>query len=139
MKNAYLLDTNHVSAAINPVSLLRERLQEAHRRGAKLGTCVPVLCELEVGIQDSPHVQAYRRQLGHLLKRVRLWPIEIEMSRIYGDLFAQVRRRGRILSQVDLLLAAMVTHMDVVLLTTDRDFEALSDVRTENWLDVLAS
>jgi predicted nucleic acid-binding protein len=40
MKGAYLLDTNHLGAAINPASSLRERLHQAHRRGARLGTCV---------------------------------------------------------------------------------------------------
>jgi predicted nucleic acid-binding protein len=134
MKNAYLLDTNHVSAAINPVSRLRERLNEAHRRGIRLATSVPVLCELEAGIQNSPHEQSYRRHLTHVLRRVRLWPIEAETARIYGALFGQLRRAGRIWSQVDMMLAAMVLHRDVILLTSDRDFEALPQVRTENWL-----
>jgi predicted nucleic acid-binding protein len=56
------------------------------------------------------------------------------MARIYGGLFGQLRRSGRILSQVDMLLAAMVLHMDVILLTSDRDFEAVPQIRTENWL-----
>ena len=72
MKNAYILDTNHVSSAINPISPIRDRLHQAHRQGAKLGTCVPVLCELEVGIQDSPHTESYRRQLAQLFRRAPL-------------------------------------------------------------------
>lgn len=134
MKNAYLLDTNHLSAAINPVSRLRERLNEAHRRGIRLGTSIPVLCELEAGLQNSPHEESYRRHLAHVLRRVRLWPIEAETARIYGTVFGQLRRGGRILSQVDMMLAAMVLHRDIILLTSDRDFEALPLVRTENWL-----
>jgi predicted nucleic acid-binding protein len=30
-------------------------------------------------------------------------------------------------------LAAMVRYMEWTLLTSDRDFEALPDIRTENW------
>jgi predicted nucleic acid-binding protein len=33
-----------------------------------------------------------------------------------------------------MMLAAMARQMKLVLLTTDRDFEALPDVRTENWV-----
>ena len=134
MKNAYLLDTNHLSAAINPVSSLRERLNKAHPRGTGIGTCIPVLCELECGIQNTSHKESHRRRLAQVLRRVRLWPIEFKMASIYGELFQQLRRRGRILSQVDMLLCAMVLHLDVILLTSDRDFEALPEIRTENWL-----
>src|SRR5205085_8471812 len=107
MKSAYLLDTNHLGAAINPVSSLRERLHHAHRRGARLGTCVPVLCELEAGIQDSPHLRAYRRQLAHVLRQVRVWPLEQAISQIYGELYNALLRRGRALSQVDVMIAAL--------------------------------
>jgi len=30
--------------------------------------------------------------------------------------------------------AALARHMDLTLLTADRDFEALPDLRVENWL-----
>jgi predicted nucleic acid-binding protein len=34
------------------------------------------------------------------------------------------------------MLAALARQMDVTLATTDRDFDALPDVRTENWLQI---
>jgi tRNA(fMet)-specific endonuclease VapC len=38
------------------------------------------------------------------------------------------------LSQVDIMVAALALSMDLTLLTTDLDFEALPDLRVENWL-----
>ena len=134
MKGAYLLDTNHLGAAINPVSSLRERLHQAHRRGARLGTCVPVLCELEAGIQDSPYLAAYRRQLAHLLGKVRVWPLERAVAPVYGELFLELRRRGRVLSQVDIMIAALAQEMGLTILTSDQDFAALPGISVENWL-----
>jgi hypothetical protein len=58
----FLLDTNHVSEAIRPVSRVRERIDQSHRAGVRVGTCVPVLCELEVAIQSS--ARRLRRYLG---------------------------------------------------------------------------
>src|SRR5260370_39452876 len=107
MKARYLLDTNHLGRAINPVSHLRERLHEARRTGVSLGTCVPALCELEAGIEQTHDVESYRRQLAHLLKKVRIWPIDPATARIYGELFHGLRRRGRVLSQVDIMLASL--------------------------------
>jgi predicted nucleic acid-binding protein len=33
-----------------------------------------------------------------------------------------------------MMLAALARFMDLTVLTSDRDFEALPDIRTENWL-----
>jgi tRNA(fMet)-specific endonuclease VapC len=134
MKRTHLLDTNHLSAAINPVSPLRERLYQQHRQGARFRTCIPVLCEIEVGIQDSSHVDSYRRQLKLLLRKVKLVPLEPSMAQEYGAIFRELRQIGRPLSQVDMILAAIVRETKWTLLTADRDFEALPNLRTENWL-----
>jgi tRNA(fMet)-specific endonuclease VapC len=134
MMSRYLLDTNHLSLAINPVSHLREHLHQARLTGLSLGTCVPALCELEAGIEQTHAVDSYRRQLAQLLKKIRIWPIDHAVARIYGELYQELRRRGRVLSQVDIMLAALSKHMKLTLLTSDRDFEALPEVPTENWV-----
>lgn len=131
---AFILDTNHLSAAINRVSSLRERISQARLLGVRIGTCVPVLCELQSGIQQTARAQINQRQLDHVLRQIRIWPLSIEISRVYGAVFNEVRRRGRVLSQVDMMLAALARQMRLTVLTSDRDFEALPDIRTENWL-----
>jgi predicted nucleic acid-binding protein len=134
MRRTFLVDTNHLSAAINPISVVRERLYQQHRQGARFRTCIPVICELEVGVQDSPHADSYRRQLKHLVRKVKLIPLDLTLAQGYGEVFRELRRLGRPLSQVDMMLAAMVRNTKWTLLTADRDFEALPDIRTENWL-----
>ena len=139
MTRRYLLDTNHLSAAINRVSPLRDRLRLAHRAGLVLGTCIPVVCELEAGIQQTDDPEGCRRALGNLLGFVRVWPLEFALAQRYGEVFFEVRSRGRALSQVDMMLVAFTRQMNLTLLTSDGDFKALPDIRTENWLTVLAS
>jgi tRNA(fMet)-specific endonuclease VapC len=131
----YLLDTNHLSDAIKPVSRVRERIEQARRSGRRIGTCVPVLCELEVGLERVSRREPYRRALGHLLTRVRIWPIEREVAGHYGVIFHELRHRGRALSQEDMMLAALTRVMDLTLLTSDQDFEALPDLRRDSWLN----
>lgn len=130
----YLLDTNQLSEAIRPVSRVRERIAQERSAGVRIGSCVPVLCELEAGIQSLAKRDAYRRTLDRLLARVRLWPIGREVALTYGYVFQELRARGRVLSQVDMMLAALARVMDLTIVTADRDFEALPDLRTENWL-----
>src|SRR5580692_5993518 len=102
----YLLDTNHLSAAIQPVSPLRDRLRKAHRTGHILGVAVPALCELESGIAQIVGPESYRQRLRHLACGLRTWPLESRIASVYGELYLDLRRRGRILSQVDMMLAA---------------------------------
>ena len=73
--------------------------------------------------------------MTRLLSFVRVWPLEPPVAAIYGEIYLDLRRRGRALSQVDMMLAALCRQMSLTLLTTDRDFEALPDLRCENWLD----
>jgi predicted nucleic acid-binding protein len=57
----YLLDTNHVSAVLDGRSALRERLYQSLKLGHRIGTCVPVLCELETGIHQTRRRDHNRR------------------------------------------------------------------------------
>jgi tRNA(fMet)-specific endonuclease VapC len=129
----YLLDCNHLSRALRKVSPLRERIHQGRRAGHRFISCYPVLCELEAGIQQTPKPEENRRRLGQLLRHVRLWPLDSETARLYGKVYIELRDQGRVLSQIDMVLAALARQHKLIVLTTDRDFEALSDLRVENW------
>jgi tRNA(fMet)-specific endonuclease VapC len=129
----FLLDTNHLGAALHPVSVVRDRIQQRRRQGIRIGTCVPVLCELEIGIRQLTRQDESRRDLILLLNHIRVWPIDQTIVASYGEIYEDLRRRGRVLSQVDLMLASLARVMKLTILTTDRDFEALPDIRTEDW------
>jgi tRNA(fMet)-specific endonuclease VapC len=131
---AYLLDCNHFSAALRKVSTLRDRIHQERRNGHRFGSCFPVLCELEAGIQQTPKPEENRRRLGQLLRHVRLWPIDADTARLYGEVFNEMRQKGRALSQVDMMLAALGRQRKPIILSSDRDFEALPDLRAENWI-----
>jgi tRNA(fMet)-specific endonuclease VapC len=130
----YLLDNNHMSAALRKVSPVRTRIQQERKAGHRFISCYPVLCELEVGIQQTVDPDANRRRLIQLLRHVRLWPFDADSVRLYGEIYLELRGQGRVLSQVDMMLAALARQHKLTVLTTDRDFEALPDLRIENWV-----
>lgn len=129
----YLLDTNHLGQAVTRTSVVRKRLEEARKAGERLGTCVPALCEIEAGIRQVRYPEEYRRNLKRLLRHVKVWPLDLETARLYGEIFDKLRTKARFLSQVDMMLAALARQMRLTLLTTDRDFEALPEIRTDDW------
>jgi tRNA(fMet)-specific endonuclease VapC len=132
--SGYLFDTNHLGKAVTTGSVVRKRIAQLRAGGARLGTCVPVLCEIEAGIQQVNEPDAYRLNLESLLRQVRIWPIDRLTARMYGAIYHDLKARGRVLSQVDMMLAALARQMNLTLVTSDQDFAALPDIPTENWL-----
>jgi predicted nucleic acid-binding protein len=133
VRSAYLLDTNHVGLAVDKASIVGQRVFEARLAGVRLGTCLPVLCEIEAGLRQVRHKAKYRRDLNHLLLQLRLWPIDLKTTQIYGEVYKKLRRSGRVLSQVDIMVASLSIQNKLTVLTTDSDFHALPEIRTEDW------
>jgi predicted nucleic acid-binding protein len=131
------LDTNHLSHALGMQSSVRERIGQARRRGDRFATCWPALCELEAGLVFLADDTRHRRMLTVLLRDVRIWPFHWQAARRHGILAKTTRSRGRILSTVDLMLAALAWEEDAILLTADLDFQPFPEIRTENWIAVL--
>ena len=130
----YLIDTNHLSEAIRRVSVLRDLVQSREITGDEFFTIGPALCELEVGIQRTKDVDGNRQRLGWLLQCVEVVPIDTTIAIEFGRLSHLAKSRGREMSQVDRMLAAVAILLDATLLTTDRDFEGLPEVAVEDWL-----
>ena len=132
--STYLLDTNHLGAALRPKGSVQGRIIGAAKEGHRIGTCVPVLCELGVGIAQTSRPDDNWKALEALLQRVRVLPIEPELARTYADVYRELRAKGRVLSQVDMMLAALGRHNNLIVLTTDGDFKAVRGLKTESWI-----
>jgi tRNA(fMet)-specific endonuclease VapC len=113
---------------------VQRKIAEQRAAGIKIGICVPVLCEIEAGIQQIKRPDEYRLNLESLLRQVRIWPIDRLTATIYGSIHHDLKRRGRVLSQVDMMLAALARQMKLTLVSSDQDFAALPDIMTEDWL-----
>ena len=133
MRYGYLLDTNHLGLAVSPLSGVRVRLRRLRRAGVRTGTIVPVLCEIQVGVQYVSAADEYQDNLRRLLAEVRIWPLDLATAQIYGRIAAQLKQRGRTISAVDMMLASLAEQMDLVLVSTDSDFDALPHIPREDW------
>jgi predicted nucleic acid-binding protein len=130
----YLLDTNHLSAYLDRHESITQRIETALRAGDRFGICLPVLCEYRAGIRIS---RKYRQNLARLhaaLAVIRLWPSDEDSAAEFAALFQELRSAGRMLSQFDLLIAAIAREDKLTLLTADQDFRTVEQLRLENWL-----
>lgn len=130
----YLLDTNAMGDFINHRHGVADCVREARLQGAILGTCEPVVAELFFGVENSASRDENLRRLRHGLSRIRCWPLDRRASEEFGRLVASLKRAGRLIGQIDMLVAAIALSLgDCTVVTNDRDYLAIPGLRVENW------
>jgi tRNA(fMet)-specific endonuclease VapC len=130
----YLLDSNAVTSMANNRSPLMGHLENARRRGCRIGTCEPVIAELFYGLEMSTSRAVNQALLLRCLRYLSCWPLDRSASEIYGRLYADLRRRGRPMQVIDIMLAAIALSLgNCTVVSTDSDLLAIPGLSVENW------
>jgi tRNA(fMet)-specific endonuclease VapC len=129
----YLLDTNHLSAYCDAASVER-RIDDAVKQGHRFGLTIPVLCEYRSGIAAGKRHKKNLARLEKSLGGFRIWPVDNDTTIEFAQIATELRAIGRVLSPFDVLIAASARQLDLILLSADRDFDAVSRLKVENWL-----
>lgn len=129
----YLLDTNAVSDLINDphgrVAAAIERIGES-----AICTSIIVAAELRFGAARR-NSRRLARQIETAFAHLDIQPFAVPADRIYGDLRADLERRGRPIGPNDLLIAAHALALGCTLVTDNtREFARVKSLRVENWL-----
>jgi predicted nucleic acid-binding protein len=51
-----------------------------------------------------------------------------------SEIYANLKRRGRLLPDADILIAAVAMTYNLTLVTADSHFDRIEDLKVENWL-----
>ena len=130
----YLLDSNAVADCIFQRRGVDQRVLRARRQGHVIGTALPVVAEVLGGIEYSQTRERNLLILNRKLALFRLWPLSLDVAREYGSLFAELRRNGRPMQVIDMMVAATArTLTDCIVVTTDSDLSAVPGLKVENW------
>ena len=103
----YLLDTNHVSAALKRNRPLLDRMNAA--------------TDADFDLREALH--DYRR-----------WPFNSSAAMEFGKIKAELRRLGRPIQDVDVQIAAIARTKKLIVLSDDAGFRFIPGLSTENWL-----
>ena len=127
-----LLDTNICIYIINakPADVL-ERFRQ-YRMG-EVGLCSVVAAELAFGVAKSGSLRN-RQALEMFLAPLTILPFDQQASWVYGDLRADLQKRGTPISSLDTLIAAHALSQQATLVTNNtREFAMAPGLRLENW------
>ncbi|HUR54860.1 MAG TPA: type II toxin-antitoxin system VapC family toxin [Gemmataceae bacterium] len=130
----YILDPNALSDFINHRNGLDVHVRTVRARGDRVGTCVPVIGELLYGVELSATRDENLKRVRAGLTRVTIWPYTREAGEEFGRLRAALRRIGRPMQIVDVMLAAIALSLgNCTVVTTDSDLTAVPGLSVENW------
>jgi tRNA(fMet)-specific endonuclease VapC len=135
----YSLDTGIASDYIHRRSGVYEFARAIVKRGAAIGICVPVLGELWSGVELSATRHRNETELRQGLVDLKIWPYTDAAAHEFGRIFADLKRRGRPIQQIDVQIAAIArTLPDCTLVNKDSDFQAVSGLKIEDWTQAAA-
>jgi tRNA(fMet)-specific endonuclease VapC len=79
--------------------------------------------------------QRNRDALGAFLASFEIAPFDLDAAWVYGDIRAELQRRGMPIGPLDLLIAAHALALDATLITNnEREFKRVPRLRIENWI-----
>ncbi len=128
----YLLDTNLLSDLIAGRENVSQKFRTLVEQDETLCLCQPVFYELRRGIFWRNSLGKYRIFNQNILPRLTLISLTDADWLQAAQLWADAVSRGKQLSDVDLLIAALTQRLDAVLVTGDDDFATLP-IKRENW------
>ena len=111
-----------------------QRARRKAQAGHRLGIGTPILGELLGGVLTSASRERNLRILEHNLAHFTFWPFDEAAARIYGELWAELRARGRQMQVPDIQIAAIALSLgDCVVVSRDGDLRAVSGLAVEDW------
>ena len=120
------------------VDVLRERARgaggPAHRlldtlADEELAISIHVACELHAGAELSSAPAKEHARVAALCSALETVPVDERFPRTYGRLLAELRRRGEVISTMDLLIATAARVENARLVTRNvREFERIPEL-----------
>ncbi len=131
---AYLLDTNICIYIIKrkPLSVL-EKFEQLHTGDVYMS--VVTLGELLYGAQRSQNPERAIQVIEGMTRYIPTLSCCEETARHYADIRADLSRKGRIIGNNDLWIAAQARALDYTLVTNNlREFQHVNGLKLENWV-----
>ena len=125
----YLLDPNIVIAIFADEVMVQERRQNVD----KVFLPSPVIGELYYGARKSDRPTENLAKINDIVQQIRIIPCNLGTARWYGIIKNQLRRKGRLIPDNDIWIAAIAMQRGLILVTRDAHFDEVESLQTEHW------
>jgi len=129
----YTLDTDIVIEVLKGTATVVERMDALP---IETSICITGLTvyELYKGV-FSIGERRREQDVEEFIENVEILQLDEDIERKAGEIYADLRKKGELISDADILIAAIVLANDSVLVTNNTDhFKRIKNLKIENWL-----
>ena len=128
----YLLDTNMASYVIKGnFPHVRENLRRVPM--SEVGVSSVTEAELRFGVARKPQATRLQLTVNEFLLRVEILPWDSEAAQQYAKLRSALEDSGTPMGNLDMMIAAHALAADATLVTHDRVFHRIKQLKVEDW------
>lgn len=133
----YVLDTTAFSGVMRKDSALMDMLM-GYQPG-DIATAPPVVAEIQYGIKRlknaSKKVLLLKAERDRILSVVTVLPWHAEASKKFGEIKANLERKGKLIDDFDIAIAAIAISHDCGVITANlKHFKRIKGLETISWL-----
>lgn len=126
MNGNYLIDSNAIIDYLRGsnnslIDLIKDK---------KVSVPVIVVGELYFGAENSSQIKKHISKIEQFIINMNIMNIDFETSKIYGTVRAKLKKLGKPIPENDIWIAAIALQNDCVLITKDRHFKNIKNLKT---------
>ena len=129
----YLLDTNIVNYVLKRRP--KEVLEIFNTNASRMAISSITLSELIYGAEKSLNVDKNLEAIEEFVSHLDVLPYEAKASQHYGRIKAALEKKGEIIGENDIHIAAHAISQGIILVTNNlREFKRVPNLALENWV-----
>ena len=125
----YLLDTNIVIALFSEEITVQENVRNA----AVVALAPPIIGELCYGAEKSDKASENLHRINRFVQQNAFFPCDLETAQWFGIIKDRLRRKGTLIPDNDIWIAAVAMQRGLILATRDAHFDNVESLQTERW------
>lgn len=130
----FLLDTN-ICIYIQKKRPFSVFQQFARHQKADIAISAITLGELHYGVSFSDYPQKSLQKLNHFLNLITILPLPLTACEHYGKIFADLRKKGQLIGNNDMWIAAHALADDLIVITNNvNEFNRVESLTLQNWV-----
>ena len=128
------LDTDLLISFLRNNEAAKEFISELLNNHILLCTTSINAAELYFGANLSNRKKENLNAVESLLSKLKIFPFTQDSGKIYGELRTDLQKKGEIINELDLFIAAIVIDNDLKLITKNvNHFEKIHKLKVESW------
>ncbi|WP_373768134.1 type II toxin-antitoxin system VapC family toxin [Glaesserella sp.] len=127
----YMLDTNMISHILKQQPNVMAKLLSVPMQSL----CISAITysEISYGLAKKPEAYKLHRAVKELLLCVEVLDFDKQVAKIYGEFKAKVEQQGKMLTPLDMQIAAHSYAVGAVLVSNDQAFAQIKELTVQDW------